>query len=383
MSQNLYIPGLNGIRFCAAFFVIVSHIEHFRDMHNLSHIHEFIGSFADLGVEIFFTLSGFLITFLLFKEYETTKTVSIRNFYMRRILRIWPLYFLVLVIGLFILPTFFTQNSVNNSAPILILYVFFLPHLAKVLYVLNYSLAVLWSIGVEENFYILFPWFFRKKRRHIFRALIIAIIGFLCIKFVVSYAAFQDIPLKEYVVLLFKFLLHLKFECMLVGAIGAYLVFSKNDFIRYFHKTYVFSGALFLLLFLQFIHVHQIINLLHLDPIFATVFTPFIHSVFTLIIIVYATQENRVKDFLEHPTLYFLGKISYGLYVFHPILLILLYTLPFYSLSHNWFLQYVIIIGGTIVISSLSYTYYEKWFLKRKTSFSTILSGDSARKQKL
>ena len=68
MNDKLYFPGLHGIRFFAAFFVIIGHVEVFRQLHNLPNINIIINSIAHIGVDIFFTLSGFLITYLLLKE---------------------------------------------------------------------------------------------------------------------------------------------------------------------------------------------------------------------------------------------------------------------------------------------------------------------------
>ena len=101
-----YLPGLDSLRFFAAFFVIISHA-------NQSIIKLGIGIPCTLSpifekggdaVDFFFTLSGFLITYLLLQEKETTGSISLKNFYLRRVFRIWPLYFIVLAIGF----TFFT-----------------------------------------------------------------------------------------------------------------------------------------------------------------------------------------------------------------------------------------------------------------------------------
>ena len=89
MEEKLHLKGLNGIRAIAAVSVVLSHVAlpGIKLPYVLS-----IGGLAQYGVTIFFTLSGFLITYLLFKEKEQT-AISIRKFYIRRILRIWPLYF--------------------------------------------------------------------------------------------------------------------------------------------------------------------------------------------------------------------------------------------------------------------------------------------------
>lgn len=67
-----------------------------------------------MGVIFFFVLSGFLITYLLLEERRVSATVSIKKFYMRRILRIWPLYYLIVILGLFVFRTFHFLMSVRR-----------------------------------------------------------------------------------------------------------------------------------------------------------------------------------------------------------------------------------------------------------------------------
>ena len=99
---KVYLPGLNGVRFIAASMVMVSHIEQGKSTVGLanwfSEEHPLIYR-GELGVTLFFVLSGFLISYLLLTEFKTTQTISIRNFYIRRVLRIWPLYFLIVFLG--------------------------------------------------------------------------------------------------------------------------------------------------------------------------------------------------------------------------------------------------------------------------------------------
>ena len=101
--KSVYLPGLNGLRAIAALAVVVSHTTLALNQFGLDSNIFGTGQdgkpkgldLAGDGVSLFFTLSGFLITFLLLKEKETG-SLKVRNFYIRRILRIWPLYYLYL-----------------------------------------------------------------------------------------------------------------------------------------------------------------------------------------------------------------------------------------------------------------------------------------------
>src|SRR3954454_6875979 len=95
--SRTYLRGLNTIRFLAAFFVLIGHgyqaLLQCRIVTDNTYV---VFGRATAAVELFFTLSGFLITYLLLRELESTGAVDIKFFYLRRILLIWPLYFLAL-----------------------------------------------------------------------------------------------------------------------------------------------------------------------------------------------------------------------------------------------------------------------------------------------
>lgn len=101
MNQKFIFPNLNAIRFIAAFFVIIHHTEQFKELFHINNVFNipFVYAVGKLGVILFFTLSGFLITYLLLRERENRKKINIKNFYMRRVLRIWPLYYLIVVLS--------------------------------------------------------------------------------------------------------------------------------------------------------------------------------------------------------------------------------------------------------------------------------------------
>ncbi len=106
--EKVYFPGLNALRFIAASAVIITHIELLKGFFGLKSFWQnpLLYNLGGLGVYFFFVLSGFLITYLLLKEKTVLNDIKIKNFYIRRILRIWPLYFFILILGLFVL-TFF------------------------------------------------------------------------------------------------------------------------------------------------------------------------------------------------------------------------------------------------------------------------------------
>ena len=108
-NDKIYFSNLDAIRFIAAAMVFLGH--GLRNAYIYLPIqNNFIGKFLNLiskagtGVSIFFVLSGFLITYLLISEFELNARISIKKFYIRRILRIWPLYFAVVIFSFFLYP---------------------------------------------------------------------------------------------------------------------------------------------------------------------------------------------------------------------------------------------------------------------------------------
>lgn len=107
-SSKIYFKGLDGLRGIAAIAVVLGHIELIKQFFQLKNVYDRGGPFflylGSLAVTFFFVLSGFLITFLLLKEKESKGTIAIRNFYLRRALRIWPVYYVLFVLGFLIVP---------------------------------------------------------------------------------------------------------------------------------------------------------------------------------------------------------------------------------------------------------------------------------------
>src|SRR5579863_968679 len=97
-NSPLYFKGLNGVRAIAALIVLVCHIDQFSRLFNVQKIGFYEHGMASYAVDMFFVLSGYLITYLLFAEKEKTGTIRLKKFYLRRILRIWPLYYLTVII---------------------------------------------------------------------------------------------------------------------------------------------------------------------------------------------------------------------------------------------------------------------------------------------
>ncbi len=372
-KQKIYFPNLNGLRFIAAFLVIIHHIEQLKSISNLENYWgtiPFIGVIGKLGVVLFFVLSGFLITYLLLSEEKSFDDISIKKFYMRRILRIWPLYFLIIILAFFVLPYInlftlngFGINSIHADLAIkLVLYALFLPNIVlSMLGVIPYA-SHTWSIGTEEQFYLVWPVFMKYLKKNRILLMFIIIVTYLLFRLFLANPLSDFIPYKN---IIREFWSTFSIDCMAIGGIFGIMLF-RNDRFLYLIKnnlTFYFSLAFVSILMIKGVYIPYF----HLD----------FFSVFFGIIILNFASNDKIKISLENKYFNYLGNISYGLYMYHPIGIILAIYLTV-AIGHptNW-LIYPLSLLFTIIIAGLSYKYFETYFLKFKHKFSKVLSGNS------
>lgn len=366
-SRKVFFENLNGVRAIAAVMVVISHIELHKADFGIPRIHGLdLFNFGKVGVSIFFALSGFLITYLLLEEKRNYVKVNFRAFYSRRILRIWPLYFLVLFFGYFIYPK-------ASSSETLWLSIFFLPNLAFCLKLLPGVFDPIWSIGTEEQFYIFHPHFFRfKKLQHLLYALVLFIVLFFVLFFVAKY--FSGGANTIYTQIFY----YARFDNMMVGAIVAVLYFNKKHKVCNFKFQYLFDlcfnryvQMLLLTVFAVFIVFYMKYTIQQGDMVIATLSALLIVNLCEPSTSIYALKGNKFQ---------FIGTISYGIYLLHKFpLFLILYLIKNHLLEAPVFVQNALIYGGTIVatiaIASVSYYGYEKPFLNIKKRYQKITQG--------
>lgn len=364
--SKVYFPNLNGLRFFAAILVVLHHVEQFKKILDLENNFElpFIENSGKIGVILFFVLSGYLITYLLLIEKKSEKSISITDFYKRRILRIWPLYFLIIAISFFVIPKInifdlgtLSSNLSSDFSFKLFLFLFFLPNLALGLFTPVPYASQLWSIGYEEQFYLFWPWLVKKSSNLIY--IFFFIIGIILFTKILCLFVFRD-KLSEFNILqqVEYFYDFPMFDSLAIGGLFAYLVISKNKIIDYIFKVkfQVLLYATTLLLISFGIKIAVINNLVY-------------SLLFAAIIVNLAVNKNTILN-LENTTLNYFGKISYGIYMFHSIAIILvLKTLGKLEIN-NLVIEYILSIIITLILSAISYEFFEKYFIKLKVRYS-------------
>jgi len=380
-TANVYFPSLNGVRFFAAFIVIIDHLELFKIYFGIKPLwsEQFSSYLGSFGVTIFFVLSGFLITYLLLVEKENSE-INLKKFYLRRILRIWPLYYLLLTISFFVIPhmSFFYvpqySQEINLYFPIqLILYSFLLANVAFV-YLPNIAFGnVLWSVAVEEQFYIVWPLIIKNKK-NLIKFFCLLLVGLVFIRLFINLNPFSIqnfFPNK-----LYTFLDRTRFSCMIIGGIGAYYIKNENDrFMKvvYSKHTQIFAFLLFILLLINVIKI----------PGISLVLNEVISLISMIIIVNLATNKNSMLS-LENKVFNYLGKISYGMYIYH--LFVITITLKIFNLySPKTDLQFYIwsalllitVLIFTIAISNISFIFFESWFLNLKKNSQSVVTSNT------
>ena len=366
-----HFKGLNTLRFLAASLVVLHHSATIGRKYELFDIESFsLFRNGANAVSFFFVLSGFLITYLLLKEKNQTKTIAIKQFYLRRVKRIWPLYFLLIFIGTIFLPFFFSIFNIEYEMPYTLsqtwyYFLFFFPMLVLFHYG-NHFLEPLWSIGVEEVFYLIWAPLFKFIKKSL-----IPIICIIAIKLLLAiFIQIQGIDISNNV---YAFLIHnYSFETMAIGALGAYIIFITPPCKRLETKI-LFSKPIKYTIYLLVI-IYLCFNINIDNPIWNFVFktpvlSPLIVSFLYLYIII--SYPLSFKEKQENKALFFLGEISYGIYMYHMgvMFFVVLVISKLKAFIPNSLLIITFLIAVfllTILISFLSKRYFENFFLRKK-----------------
>lgn len=309
------------------------------------------------AVIFFFVLSGFLITFLLLNEKERKGSIDIRSFYIRRILRIFPLYYLVLITGAVLLILFHGQLGQGLKHNLLITvfaYGSLVPNIASYMGYTPDLVSVLWSVGAEVQFYAFWPLLINKAKKLLDR-IILFLLAYLAFKYLFTWLNF---PPKAW-----SLADYMPFDCMAIGGIAACLYNNRSAAlpIIYHPVTQVFTWLFFTLS--VFYHPLRI-------PFLGLLNTDLHAAVYAVIILNVGTNTKTIIS-LENRVLNFLGKISYGIYGYHFIVLFLLSlclkgALASLSSLAAHVIMFTTVVLTTIVIAYLSNHYIEAWFLRKK-----------------
>jgi peptidoglycan/LPS O-acetylase OafA/YrhL len=368
-SGKTYFDNLDGLRFFCFLSVFLFHSFHTEiPAIKQSGVFDFVkfSLFGNgfLGVNFFFVLSGFLITYLLIKEKKRNGQIHIINFWIRRVLRIWPLYFACVFYGFVIFPyTKIMAGAQPNETANIWYYLGFISNFDYINKGLPDSpgLGVLWSVAIEEQFYLVWPvilYFFPVKKFWI--PLVTILAGSLVFR------AFNDVyKLHEMHTL----------SCigdMALGGIGAWLILEKNWFAQ---KIRTVPRYVIVLMYAAFVFVFLFRDEYLLSSYGLRVFERLlISSIMLFIILEQCFAERSFYKMGNFKTVSRLGLVTYGLYCIHFIIISLFVGLS-KKLGTNTSTWQVVLMEPavslmlTIIVSFISFKYFETPFLKLKERF--------------
>lgn len=376
--KGIYFPSLNGIRIISCYIVVVFHVNQLKGVFGFEKLNLSVLGPGNIHLTMFFVMSGFLITYLLIAEKKLKDSINLRKFYIRRILRIWPLYFVMLILGFFVLPQFgifqFPENNINEYSgfwEMFIAFCLFFPHLHEIVFEVNITLSPLWSIGVEEQFYLIWPFIVGYVKKPL-KVLILIIPLFFGLRFIDNIVSIAHIPVSEvtmdYLHWISGYFYKFRLGSMAIGGILA--IIYANQYTRILRVLYhpALQITAWLVLF----------GLQIFPSIRPHIFDHEVYSsLFAVIMINLATNPKTLLSF-DKPWLRNFGELAYSSYVFHvPLIMVCIHILSqklhidLNSNSGN-LLLFISSAVMTYCFSYLSYHYFESWFLKLKSKFSII-----------
>ncbi|MDZ4757584.1 MAG: acyltransferase [Bacteroidota bacterium] len=287
--------------------------------------------------------------------------INIKNFYIRRTLRIWPLYFLI--IALAPLLVYITNAPQPDYIPNLFFYNNFSTiHTMR----WDYPFAHLWSICIEEHFYIVWPLLILFTPKKYLTALFsIVILGCCAFRFY----TFQSNPEPWYTLYLHTFS---RIDVLVIGALIAYLHFAKAIS---FSLNATIRSVLFIILFGTLIF--DIVG--NCFDWFLVVFKKYFYIGLFAILIFDYNLNRAIKPFrFGHKIWSYLGKVSFGIYMYGNLFFLVILGVWMPNMhTKNLYIYIILLIATSILIPIISYELYEKYFLTLKKRFTTVPTGNS------
>lgn len=365
IDKNKYyfsqLDSVRGLSFIAIFLFHTLHLDYtsfyFGDFFKYLYEH------LPLGLETFFILSSFLLTFLALNEYRKKGNFSFSNYFIRRFLRIWPLYYFILGLAFILFPWISKLFHSEMSLPNPWYYFLFISNYYTEEHV--FFLMFLWTISVEEQFYLIWGISLRFFSKNI--NVVISILFVFSFSFSV-YVIINRLP-SYFNTLTYLF----DFGC---GAFAAILTFDGGKVFKWFQnfskiKTtifYFYLPAHFIFFYFLNNHTSGFLN----D--FSELLGRYLYIIYiSLLLIEQVSNKNRSQFFQKNKSLIFTGKISYGLYCYHGIVITFVsLVLKHFSVNLSPLIFVIVIFVINYCVATISYLYFELPILKLKSKWRRI-----------
>jgi len=348
------IPSLDGLRAVAVILVIFYHLK-------VPFTPE------GRGVLTFFVLSGFLITWMMLQESERNDSISIRDFYVRRVLRIFPAFYVYLVVAF--AATWLTQGWPSGSI--------LGDYLSALTYTSNYRFALMphvdhavrhtWALSVEEQFYLLWPWFLAAFQRDLRKLTywLIAVIVLVDVYRIVWFFHFH--ANDDWLTYAF----HSRIDHLLVGCLLAVLL-KRGALMRFWNLLTARTWFSLIPLALIVLSIALAFRF-HFPYKFGVGFVvdPFLTAI--LLVQLIAMGDTWLWGWLNWRLIRYLGQVSYGMFLYHMMVNRLVIDL---FGRHSLWIHVPAVIAGAALVGAGSFHLVEQRFLRLKSRFA----GNSAKK---
>jgi peptidoglycan/LPS O-acetylase OafA/YrhL len=366
-AERFYRPELDALRFFAFLGVFIFHAApRTMDFYNAAGYPHWLSSLlisifgaGAYGVDLFFALSAYLITSLLLRERAATGALDLRGFYVRRILRIWPLYLAFVAFAAIFAALFPGQHLPMRYV---VGYTLLAGNWIYAFYGLPASFATpLWTVSIEEQFYLAWPLALRKAS---VRTMAAIAVGLLVIAnawrvwLAVTAAPAERIEYNTFT----------RLDPIALGILLALFGHKLPSFARLQRVALLCGGAATWVAVFAFTVTGQALTVTTWRMVVGHPFTA-LASVAVLLSVL--GSQHR---FLRNSTLLYLGKISYGLYVLHEFAHFCAIRLVHASTPGMVVAQSMVGLALTIVLAAASYRWLESPFLRLKERFAHVQS---------
>ena len=352
--KESHLLSLDGLRAVSVIFVLVFHVlMSFKTRFSFDYL-------ANLGVQFFFVISGFLITTLLLKEKVSKGSISLGNFYVRRFFRIIPVAYLYLSIVLLLDIVF----KLHLKLIYLLTSFLFIRNFFETATGIDHLSTHYWSLSVEEQFYLIFPFILKRS----FRVYLVFLSGIMAFSFLLDFLGFGfGISLETGAWMKFLVQIITQFQGITIGSLTSIILFKTNSSFNIENKTMINLGLFVTIILLTLYPATCFFNLIMILKC----------ALFAMILVINLNPAgNVIFKALNSNAMKLIGVLSFSIYIwqqpFTQGLNIINQTSIMKHFENKVPIDIVITIASLMVLSVISYVsyyYYERKFLKLRERF--------------
>lgn len=375
-QENLIVgqhyQAIDGLRGLAVLLVLWFHSSYFSyemgpvDFEGFTRIYYFFSMLGQTGVDLFFVLSGFLITGILLDTAQNKD--RLKNFYIRRALRIFPLYYMAMIVFLFYLIALKGESLFDFRV------------LSHLLYIQNWSsgnsldsfmlINHTWSLAVEEQFYLFWPIllfsFLRKSVKHLIALCVCVILFSFGLRYLMNELSYYKLA---------YFVTLCRLDGLVLGSLLSVVCLHYRQILYENRKYFLYGGGLSFIILCWFFFTYATALNAHFTLIKYGLFLCSISYTSLVAYIFLSGNQNGLVKFFSLELFRRFGRVGYGIYMFHaPVMILMAQFFLKYKLSYweNHIVLFLIGLSVSYALALLSYTYFEKPILSLKDKYAPL-----------